>query len=246
MIFNQEVDHLETMTNSHNTYLEFETVGATLDEAEGLLKRHENFLATLAAQDERMQGFSEMADKLIKAGHYNAANVDEKRRQVILKRQSVKEKATERKKVLFDSLAYQQFKAEADEFMGWCSAKMKTANDESYRDLLNVERKLQKHEVFEAEINASQSRFAAIVGKGEHLLSIKHLDSENIVQVLKSLDSKWKELCSKTVERGKGLRQAYAQLNFNRDLENAESKYTEISVRSCPLCWERIYEAARS
>lgn len=124
MIFNQEADHLETLTNSHNTYLEFDDLGSTIDDVEALLKRHENFLATLVAQDERLQVFSEMADKLIHARHYNAVNVDERRKQVIAKRNLVKEKALLRKQVLFDAMAYQEFKADADEFLAWCTVKL--------------------------------------------------------------------------------------------------------------------------
>ena len=39
---------------------------------------------------------------------------------------------------------------------------MKTASDESYRDLTNLERKLQKHEAFEAELKANAERLDAI------------------------------------------------------------------------------------
>lgn len=39
---------------------------------ETLLKRHEDFENTLYAQDERLKLFSEMADKLINAGHYDS------------------------------------------------------------------------------------------------------------------------------------------------------------------------------
>ena len=70
MIFNQEADHLETMCKSHNTFLEFDDLGTTLDDVESLLKRHENFIATLTAQEERLLVFNEMANKLITAQHY--------------------------------------------------------------------------------------------------------------------------------------------------------------------------------
>lgn len=43
----------------------------SVDDVETLLKRHEDFENTLYAQDERLKLFSEMADKLIDAGHYD-------------------------------------------------------------------------------------------------------------------------------------------------------------------------------
>jgi spectrin beta len=44
----------------------------SLDDVEALIKRHEDFESTLCAQDERLKAFSELADKLIKAGHYGS------------------------------------------------------------------------------------------------------------------------------------------------------------------------------
>jgi len=44
----------------------------SLDDVEALIKRHEDFESTLCAQDERLNVFSELADKLIKAGHYGS------------------------------------------------------------------------------------------------------------------------------------------------------------------------------
>jgi len=43
----------------------------SLDDVEALIKRHEDFENTLFAQDERLKAFSELADKLIGAGHYD-------------------------------------------------------------------------------------------------------------------------------------------------------------------------------
>jgi hypothetical protein len=44
----------------------------SLDEVEALIKRHEDFESTLFAQDERLNAFSDMSDKLINAGHYDS------------------------------------------------------------------------------------------------------------------------------------------------------------------------------
>lgn len=44
---------------------------ASLDDVEALQKRHEDFENSLAVQDERLKTFSETADKLIAAQHYD-------------------------------------------------------------------------------------------------------------------------------------------------------------------------------
>lgn len=56
------------------------------------------------------------------------------------------------------SAAFHTFSADADEFRSWLADKAKTAGDESYRDLTNLERKLQKHEAFECELRSNEGR----------------------------------------------------------------------------------------
>ena len=43
---------------------------------EALQKRHDDFENSLAAQDERLKSFSEAADKLIAAKHYDGKKYD--------------------------------------------------------------------------------------------------------------------------------------------------------------------------
>lgn len=228
MIFNQEADHLETMFKSHDTFLEFDDLGTTLDDVESLLKRHENFMATLVAQEERLLLFNEMANKLVRAKHYNSVKVDERRKLILSIWTKVKEKSIERKQLLQDALAFQEFKADADEFVTWSSDKIKTAQDDSYRDLSNIEEKLQKHEAFEAEINASQSRITSMITISQDVKSRSNVQPDKVDELIAIMNSKWKELVDRTKERGIGIRQANSQIQYTRDLEDCRSKLTDL------------------
>ncbi|RWS30125.1 spectrin beta chain: non-erythrocytic 1-like protein, partial [Leptotrombidium deliense] len=230
MIFNQEADHWETINNSHLTYLEYDDLGTTLDDVEVFIKRHDNFLATLAAQEERFHHFNEMANKLINARHYNSTNVDARRKQIIEKRNYVKDKALQRQQDLKDALSYQQFRADAEDFSSWCADKIKVASDDSYKDMINMEQKLQKHEAFEAELGSSHSRLLALNRAGQLLVDNDHFAFESIKQILDDVNSQWEELCSKTGERGMGLRQALAQATYNRTIEHAKVKLDELET----------------
>ena len=44
----------------------------------------------------------------------------------------------------------------------WITEKMQVANDESYRDPTNLEKKIQKHQEFDAEITANEQRIVSI------------------------------------------------------------------------------------
>jgi spectrin beta len=222
--FNDEEIRINSITDSFEKALEFEDFGSTLDNVKALIKRHDYFIAILLAQDERVHLFNDMAEKLIHAKHYDSPSIDAKRKQVIQRRQAVKEKALLRKQLLNDALIYQEFKVDAEEFLSWCTDRKKVANDESYKDLTNMERKLQKHEAFEAELGANQSRLATINQTGKELISNSHFASDQIEQILEAINNQWIELCTLTDSRGKCLRQAYSQLTYNKTERKNDSK----------------------
>lgn len=227
MIFNQEADHLETMAKSHSTFLEFDDLGTTLDDVEGLLKRHENFTATMSAQEDRLNTFNEMANKLMQAQHYSSLAVDERRKQINHLRAAVKDRAVERDQLLQQALAFQQFSADADEFISWCSEKSKSVEDDNYSDLNNIEKKLQKHEAFEAELNASQTRHLSLMQTANDLITQTGRNTDRIEEIMSHMKAKWSELVTRTEARGVGLRQANDQLMFYRTVEHARSKLSE-------------------
>lgn len=169
--FNREADQIDATTSSHATFLEFADLGESLDDVEALIKQHEKFDNTLHAQDDRLKAFSDVADRLIAQDHYDKNNINDKRNQVIARRAAVKEAAQRRRAALRASEHYQQFSAEVDDLKDWLSDKMKTASDETYRDLNNLERKLQKHEAFERELRANEGQLRAVNKAGKALIS---------------------------------------------------------------------------
>ena len=78
------------------------------------------------------------------------------------RRAAVKEAAAARQAALYASRKFHNFSADVDDLRGWMVDKLKTATDESYRDLTNLERKLQKHEAFERELHANEGQLRAV------------------------------------------------------------------------------------
>ena len=89
-------------------------------------------------------------------------SIDERRNQVIARRAAVKEAAAVRCAALDAARKFQEFSADVEDLRGWMADKLKTASDESYRDLTNLERKLQKHEAFERELHANEGQLRAV------------------------------------------------------------------------------------
>ena len=61
--------HAYIHTYIHYTY----TLQTSVDGAEVLLKKHEDFEMTAAAHDEKIKALCEQASQLIQAGHYDSA-----------------------------------------------------------------------------------------------------------------------------------------------------------------------------
>ena len=77
-------------------------------------------------------------------------------------RGAVKEVAAARQTALYASCRFHNFSADVDDFRGWMVDKLKTVTNESYRDLTNLDRKLQKHETFERELHANEGQLHAV------------------------------------------------------------------------------------
>ncbi|XP_012280338.1 spectrin beta chain, non-erythrocytic 5 isoform X2 [Orussus abietinus] len=226
--FNREADQIEATTRSHEAFLEFTDLGETLDDVEALLKRHEKFENTLHAQDDRLKAFSDSADRLISQDHYEKDYINDRRNQVLARRAAVKGAAQRRRAALKASEHYQQFSAEVDDLQDWLGDKVKTASDESYRDLNNLERKLQKHEAFERELRANEGQLRAVNKAGQALISEENYRSEDVGKTLKDLNDQWDRLVALSLEKGRRLRQAASQHEYNRTMEDARLKLEEI------------------
>nr|CAD7256489.1 unnamed protein product [Timema shepardi] len=229
-MLNREADQIDASTSSHEVFLANSELGGSLDDVEALLKRHEDFENTLYAQDERLKAFSEMADKLIVAGHYDSKYIDDRRQQVLARRQGVKDGAQKRRAELNASHKFQDFSADVDDLKGWLSDKLKTAGDESYRDLSNLERKLQKHEAFERELRANEGQLRAVNKTGQGLLSENNYRRADVAKMLQNLNITWEQLVALSQDKGRRLRQAASQHTYNRTMEDTKLKLDEMVV----------------
>lgn len=65
-------------------FLNNEDLGDSLDTAEALIKKHEDFVKSLAAQEEKTKALEEFANKLVANNHYAAPEVGERKIQVVV------------------------------------------------------------------------------------------------------------------------------------------------------------------
>ena len=77
---------------------------------------------------------------------------------MLARREETRQRAAERHQQLLAAQAFYEFRADCDELRDWMADKSRSAADDNYRDLSNLERKLQRHEAFERELRANEGR----------------------------------------------------------------------------------------
>lgn len=226
-IFNREADKIDATTKAHEAYLEYSDLGNSLDDVEAILKRHTDFENTLGAQDKILKGFTDNANKLIRHDHYDAPAINDRCSQVLARRHKVKELAQIRRNALQASKDFQKFVADVDDLQKWLNDKTRIAGDESYKDLSNLPRKLQKHKAFEHELRANEGQLRTVNKDGESLIKAQNRAAE-VENMLQDVNQKWKDLITISLEKGRRLEQAALQREHNKSIEDAKKKLGQL------------------
>ena len=84
-------------------------LGDSVDQVEGLIKRHEAFESLITKQQAKTQTLQDFGDRLLKQRHFDDKKIAETIEMVTERRENVKLLADDRRKKLDDSLLYCQF-----------------------------------------------------------------------------------------------------------------------------------------
>lgn len=82
----------ETWMTKQEAFLANEDLGDSLDSVESLIKKHEDFEKSLAAQEEKINALDEFATKLIQGQHYAADDVAKRRTTLLDRRRQLMRK----------------------------------------------------------------------------------------------------------------------------------------------------------
>ncbi|CAJ0583549.1 unnamed protein product, partial [Mesorhabditis spiculigera] len=221
-LFYRDTDQAETWMNKQEAFLANEDLGDSLDSVESLLKKHEDFEKSLAAQEEKINALDEFASKLIQGQHYAADDVARRRKALLDRRRHLMDRAAERRRNLEESYRRQTFDRDCDEMVSWITEKLKTARDDSYLDPTNIRGKLQKHINFEQELKANRNRLDEINATGDQIIRSGHYAADHVRDRLRDVDSLWNELVDASTKKAAKLREASDEQQFNRNLEDFE------------------------
>nr|ANG83465.1 spectrin alpha chain [Biston betularia] len=227
-LFYRDTEQADAWMHKQEAFLANEDVGDSLDSVEALLKKHEDFEKSLAAQEEKIKALDEFASKLIEGQHYAADDVAQRREMLLERRAALLEKSSQRRALLEDAYKYQQYERDCDETKGWINEKLKFATDDSYLDPTNLNGKVQKHQNFEQELLANKPRVDEIAKLGDQLLSQEHFAKPQIESRLTELAGLWEKLAYASELKGSKLQEAAQQQQYNRAVEDIELWLSEV------------------
>lgn len=227
-LFYRDTEQADTWMAKQEAFLSNDDLGDSLDSVEALIKKHEDFEKSLAAQEEKIKALDEFASKLIEGQHYAAEDVAQRRALLLDRRGALLEKSSQRRILLEESFRLQQFERDCDETKGWINEKLKFATDDSYLDPTNLNGKVQKHQTFEQELTANKSRIEELDAVGRELIEANHWATDRIHARLEEIVRLWETLLAATERKGTRLGQAAQQQQFNRGVEDLEIWLSEV------------------
>ncbi|KAJ8250803.1 hypothetical protein COCON_G00227250 [Conger conger] len=217
-LFLRDTKQAEAFLNNQEYVLAHTEMPTTLEAAEGAIKKQEDFMTTMDANEEKISGVVETGRRLVSDGNINAERIQEKVDSIDDRHKKNREAASEVLMRLKDNRDLQKFLQDCQELSLWISEKMLTAQDMSYDEARNLHSKWLKHQAFMAELQSNKEWLEKIQKDGALLVAEKPETEPVVREKLSALQRMWEELESTT--------QAKAQCLF-------DANKAELFTQSC-------------
>ncbi|CAH2324922.1 spectrin beta chain, non-erythrocytic 2 isoform X1 [Pelobates cultripes] len=222
-VFLRDAKQVEGFLNNQEYVLSHTEMPGTLQQAEAAIKRHEDFLTSMDANEEKIQTLVDSGRKLIQEQNVNSDKIQEKVNSVDDRHTKNKEAANDVLNRLKDNRDLQHFLQDCQELTLWINEKMLTAQDVSYDEARNLHSKWQKHQAFMAELASNKDWLDKIDKEGHQLMSEKPELEPVVREKLDSLHNLWNALESTTKSKAQCLFDANRAELFTQSCSALES-----------------------
>ncbi|XP_066515119.1 spectrin family protein isoform X2 [Hoplias malabaricus] len=203
--FLRDAKQAEGFLNSQEYVLSHTEMPSSLQGALEAIKKHEDFLTTMEASEEKINSVVESGRRLVSDGNANADKIQEKADSIQERHQKNKQAANDLLAKLKDNRELQHFLQDGQELTLWINEKMLTAQDMSYDEARNLHSKWQKHQAFMAELASNKDWLDKIDKEGQALVAEKPELEETVSETLRSLQKQWEELENTTQTKAQCL-----------------------------------------
>ncbi|XP_007261079.3 spectrin family protein isoform X2 [Astyanax mexicanus] len=227
--FLRDAKQAEGFLNSQEYVLSHTEMPNSLQGAVEAIKKHEDFLTTMEASEEKINGVVESGRRLVSDGNANADKIQEKADSIQERHQKNKQAANDLLTKLKDNRELQHFLQDGQELTLWINEKMLTAQDMSYDEARNLHSKWQKHQAFMAELASNKDWLDKIDKEGQALVVEKPELEETVSETLQGLQKQWEELENTTQTKAQCLFDANRAELFTQSCSALDSWLQNIS-----------------
>uniref|UniRef100_I3JIG6 Spectrin beta chain n=1 Tax=Oreochromis niloticus TaxID=8128 RepID=I3JIG6_ORENI len=204
-LFLRDTKQAEAFLNNQEYVLAHTEMPTTLEGAEAAIKKQEDFMTTMDANEDKINGVVEAGRRLASDGNINADRIHEKVTSIDDRHKKNREAAVELLMRLKDNRDLQKFLQDCQELSLWINEKMLTAQDMSYDEARNLHSKWLKHQAFMAELQSNKEWLDKIEKDGMLLVSEKPETEAVVKEKLSALHTMWEELESTTQTKAQCL-----------------------------------------
>ncbi|KAI4790788.1 hypothetical protein KUCAC02_034405, partial [Chaenocephalus aceratus] len=172
-LFLRDTKQAEAFLNNQEYVLAHTEMSSTLEGAEAAIKKQEDFMTTMDANEEKINGVVEAGRRLASDGNINAERIQERVASVDERHKKNREAAVELLMRLKDNRDLQRFLQDCQELTLWINEKMLSAQDLTYYEARNLHSKWLKHQAFMAELQSNKEWLDQIQKDGRLLVSEK-------------------------------------------------------------------------
>uniref|UniRef100_A0A915LTC5 SH3 domain-containing protein n=1 Tax=Meloidogyne javanica TaxID=6303 RepID=A0A915LTC5_MELJA len=231
--FTREADRINSLNRGQLAFLDLSLSQAdSVEKVQNLLKGQAEFEAKLSAQEERVLLFVASADRLIRTGHTQSAQIENQKREVICGHQGVIERTQMRRAQLERGLALEGLRRDASELGLWINEKrhqMEQQNEVGGVGGLNWAQT--RHQAFMLELPANRAELSRLAKSGAALIRDGVAEREAVANVLEPLEVEWTKLETLARQRGDLLGQEEQKVALLEEINEVNGKIEEIENR---------------
>uniref|UniRef100_A0AAQ4RED3 Spectrin beta chain n=1 Tax=Gasterosteus aculeatus aculeatus TaxID=481459 RepID=A0AAQ4RED3_GASAC len=173
--------------------------------AEKALKKHEDFVSTMEANEDKIDGALQGGQRLVDGSNLYSGKVQDKMGSIRDRNNKNKRRAREVSEKLNDNRDLQHFLQNTQDLTVWINEKMLTAQDTSYDEARNLHSKWLKHQAFMAELASNKDWLNKVDQEGQELTESKPEFEPIVTERLAKLHELWDRLESTTQEKARLL-----------------------------------------
>eukprot|EP00096_Caligus_rogercresseyi_P005117 TRINITY_DN1_c1_g1_i5.p1 TRINITY_DN1_c1_g1~~TRINITY_DN1_c1_g1_i5.p1 ORF type:complete len:2388 (+),score=778.70 TRINITY_DN1_c1_g1_i5:189-7352(+) len=230
-LFNRDAKQAEVLLSQQEHLLSKDETPCNLEQAESLIKKHEALLTTMEANDDKVNGVLQFAQRLVSEDHFGSEKIQKKADDISERRNYNHELALSQLEKLKDQLLLHQFLQDCEELHDWIQEKNVLVQEDTYRTAKTIHSKWTRHQAFESEIASNKERLQQVQDIGKELLVTKPEMEGVISPKLDELGEEFDDLQKSTKDKGERLFDARRADLYEQSCDDIDSFVKDLEAQ---------------